>query len=224
MDYRSPLENIINIFGSLPQGHDKPVKQAVYNALALFLLFLGCAAGCALYLILEPFIKPLMWALLVGSVLHPLKYKLAQRFKSWFHSLEESNTPVVFGLILVPVNLVDNISELLGNKLLNHLKIITSVLVIIPVLHLIYYYTPKFLISLVINFTHWSSYFISFIIDHASTAVVVILLLGYITAVVFFWTAQNNFKFHCISTLTWFLLACYLANLCGSLKIAAFVT
>ncbi|GJQ76642.1 hypothetical protein Trydic_g15502 [Trypoxylus dichotomus] len=156
-----------------------------------------------------------MWALLVGSVLHPLKYKLAQRFKSWFDSLEESNTPVVFGLILVPVNVVDNISELLGNKLLNHLKIIISVLVIIPVLHLIYYYTPKFLISLVINFTHWSSYFISFLIDNASTALVIILLIGYATAIVFFWSPQNNFKFHCISTLIWFLLACYLANLCG---------
>lgn len=172
MDYRSPLENIINIFGSLPQGHDKPVKQAVYNALALFLLFLGGAAGCALYLILEPFIKPLMWALLVGSVLHPLKYKLAQRFRSWFDTLEKSNTPVVFGLMLVPINVVDNISELLGNKLLNHLKVIISIIVIIPTLHLIYYYTPKIFINFIFHFSHCSSYFISFVIDHTNTALV----------------------------------------------------
>lgn len=168
MDYRSPLENIINIFGSLPQGHDKPVKQAVYNALALFFIFLGCAGACALYLILEPFIKPLMWALLVGSVLHPLKYKLAQSFRSWFHSLEESHTPVVFGLLLVPVNVVDNISELLGNKLLNHLKIIILVLVITPTLHFIYYYTPKFFINFIIHSSHYSSYFISFLIDNTN--------------------------------------------------------
>ncbi|KAI4468773.1 transmembrane protein [Holotrichia oblita] len=223
MDYRSPLENIINIFGSLPQGHDKPVKQAVYNALALFLLFLGCAAACALYLILEPFIKPLMWALLVGSVLHPLKYKLAQRFKSWFDGLDESNTPVVFGILLVPVNVIDNISELLGNKLLNHLKIIISVLIIIPCTHLIYFYTPKFLVNFVIHISHGSSHFIAFLIDNANTALVICLLLGYATAVVFLWSPENNFRFHCASTLVWFLLACYLANLCGSLKIVIFV-
>lgn len=241
MDYRSPLENIINIFGSLPQGHDKPVKQAVYNALALFLLFLGCAAACALYLILEPFIKPLMWALLVGSVLHPLKYKLAQRFKSWFDGLDDSNTPVVFGILLVPVNVTDNISELLGNKLLNHLKIIISVLIIIPCLHLIYFYTPKFLVNFVIHTSHGSSHFIAFLIDNANTALVriklcslicainnfylqvICLLLGYVTAIFFLWSPKSNFKFHCASTLVWFLVACYLANLCGSLKIVVFI-
>lgn len=185
MDYRSPLENIINIFGSLPQGHDKPVKQAVYNALALFLLFLGCAAGCALYMILEPFIKPLMWALLVGSVLHPLKYKLAQRFKSWFETLEELNTPVVFGLLLVPIKVMDNLSELLGNKLLNHLKIIISVLVVIPTLHFIYYYTPKFLVNFVIHCSHYSSYFIAFLINNANSTLVCIKLISKLTFIIF---------------------------------------
>ncbi|KAK9875492.1 hypothetical protein WA026_007883 [Henosepilachna vigintioctopunctata] len=88
MDTRSPLEGIFNIIGGgLPQGHDKPLKQALYNAVALLLLFLCCAAGWALFVILEPFMKPLMWALLVGSVLHPLKRSLRDTFqiglKSW---------------------------------------------------------------------------------------------------------------------------------------------
>lgn len=169
MDYRSPLENIISI---LPQGHDKPVKHAIYNALALLFLFLGCAATIALYLILEPFIKPLMWALMVGSVLHPLKFRLSQGFRSWFENLEERRRPIVIALLLIPINIVDNFSELIGNKLMKYWKIITFVIIIVPVTHVVYYYTPKFIINVCLNLGHYSSNLLLFLINNSSTTLV----------------------------------------------------
>lgn len=147
MEHRSPLENIFSIIGGLPQGHDKPVKHALYNAVALFLLVLCCATGWALYLVLEPFIKPLIWALLVGSVLHPLKHNLRRRFQKWFQDIDESETPFLLGVFVIPFGIVNNVSELIGSTLLKYFKIIAAVVIIVPALHILYYYTPTVIIA-----------------------------------------------------------------------------
>ncbi|RZC33168.1 transmembrane protein 245 [Asbolus verrucosus] len=139
MDHRSPLESIFGIIGGLPQGHDKPVKHALYNAVALLLLFLCCAATWALFMILEPFVKPLIWALLVGSVLHPLKRSLRDKFQTWFESLEISHTPVILGVILLPINIVNDLSDLIGDQLVKHNATLSLVgLVVIGYISLIF--------------------------------------------------------------------------------------
>lgn len=172
MDHRSPLESIFSIIGGLPQGHDKPVKHAVYNAVALFLLFLCCGAGWALFLILEPFIKPLMWAVLVGSALHPLKRSLRMTFQSWFKTLEVKNTPVILGVFLLPVNFIDYLSEFIGNNLLKRLRLIIAVCVAIPVIHVIYYYTPKIITVIVSNLIVTFFGFLNFFLNNSTLTVV----------------------------------------------------
>ncbi|KAG5878439.1 hypothetical protein JTB14_027490 [Gonioctena quinquepunctata] len=117
MDHRSPLESIFSVI-----SHDKPVKHALYNAVALFLMFLCCAAGYAVYMILEPFIKPLIWAVLVGSALHPLKQSLRYRFQMWLETLEITKTPVILGIVFVPVSTVDSISEFIENASQDYLN------------------------------------------------------------------------------------------------------
>lgn len=172
MDHKSPLESIFSVISSLPQGHDKPVKHAFYNAVAIFLLFLCCAAGWALYIILEPFIKPLVWALLVGSVLHPLKHKLSFQFRLWFDSLEESRTPVMIGLILLPTNIINHISELIGNKILKYWKVILAVIMSILIMHGVYFYTPKFVICVMWKISYYARELISLFISHLTIGIV----------------------------------------------------
>lgn len=151
MDYRSPLENIFSIISALPQGHDKPVKHALYNAVAILLLLVCCCAVCALYMILEPFIKPLVWALLVGSVLHPIKHKLAQQIRSWFESLDEFRTPVVVGICISPFKMVHNLSEFIGGHLLARIKLIVAVAIALPLVHVVYNYTPRLIVAFLWN-------------------------------------------------------------------------
>lgn len=178
MDHRSPLESIFSVIGGLPQGHDKPVKHALYNAVALFLLFLCCATGYALYMILEPFVKPLIWAVLVGSALHPLKRSLRDRFQAWFEMLEVTNTPVIFGVILLPINIINDLSEFIGESLYNRIKLIIGVCVVIPMIHLIYYYTPKIIATLIWKILMCSFKSLNFFLDN-STILVVSSLLPY---------------------------------------------
>lgn len=178
MDYRSPLESIFNVIGALPQGHDKPIKHALYNTVAFFLLFTCCAAAYAVYMILEPFIKPLIWAVLVGSALHPLKHSLRLKFQSWFETLDTTNTPVVFGVFLLPFNIVSELSEFVGENLWKRLKLIIAFCIAIPILHLIYYYTPKVFITVVWKSMTYSFKLLSFFLDNSSLYVVSINLLS----------------------------------------------
>lgn len=223
MDHRSPLENIFNIIGGLPQGHDKPVKHAVYNALALFLLFVCCAALWALYLILEPFFKPLMWALLVGSVLHPFKYSLAQKFRQWFDHLEESHTPIFIGVFLIPIKISDDFSEGIGNMLEKHWKYITCGVLGFMGLQVFYFYIPKIFINIVCSSWACLHCIIQFLIDNVSASLVCALLLGYVTLMVFKWNPNNNRMFHYASMMMWLLLSCLIAKLFGSLQIPIFL-
>ncbi|VEN49353.1 unnamed protein product [Callosobruchus maculatus] len=223
MDTRSPLENIFSVIGSLPQGHDKPVKHALYNAVALFLLFLSCAAGYAVYMILEPFIKPLMWAVLVGSALHPIKRSLRYKFQTWFETLECTNTPVVFGIILIPFNILNDLSEFIGEIIWTRLKLIIAVCILIPMLHLIYFYTPKIVVAVIWQVIVLSFKSLNFILNISSFWLVLVILVGYLSLVFFIWMPENNTKFHYASILIWLLCSCSVARLFWSFQLPVFI-
>jgi hypothetical protein len=168
----SPFENVFNFLGSLPQGHEKAVKHALYNALALFLLIISSAAGWGLFIILGPFIKPLIWALLCGSVLHPFKYSLATVLQSWLQTLESSSTLLFFGILMVPVNIVDDISEKIGRQLSKHMKILAVIAVTAVLIPLFYFYTPHVFICLIWRLGLFSNAALSWFIGHVSTSLV----------------------------------------------------
>jgi hypothetical protein len=168
----SPFENVFSFLGSLPQGHEKAVKHALYNALALFLVIVSSAAGWGLFIILGPFIKPLVWALLCGSVLHPFKYSLATVLQSWLQTMESSSTLLFFGIFMVPVHIVDDISEKIGGQLAKHMKPLCVIAVSAVLLHLFYCYTPHICICLIWRLGLFSNAAVSWFIGHISTSVV----------------------------------------------------
>jgi hypothetical protein len=146
-DYmKSPFDHV---FSFIPQGHEKALKHALYNAVALFLLMVGTCVAYAVCFILEPFIKPLLWALLCGSVLHPFKYSLTTILQSWFTNLKTNSTPFLFGLAVIPVKFINKISDSVGSFLHQYLFPIIGVGIALPLSVAIYHYTPRLLVCLV---------------------------------------------------------------------------
>jgi len=81
-DLSTPI--VDNLLSMLPSGHDKPLKHAFYNVLAFVLSAFVIIAFWGVFCILDPFIKPLLWALLCGSVLHPFNERLCRFIRSWY--------------------------------------------------------------------------------------------------------------------------------------------
>lgn len=143
------MDNLFNMLSGFSAGHEKALKQGVYNAVALFLLCLVSAAGYGLYIILKPFVKPLIWALLCGSVLFPFKYSLTTIVQSWFKKTEMSHTPLIINLMVLPIQIIDRISDSLGSFLWKHIQYIVNTFLLIAVVLGIYHYTPTILSCLI---------------------------------------------------------------------------
>ena len=134
-ELRSPLDSFINI---LPQGHEKALKQAFYNAATLLFVFLSCGAAVVMYFVLEIFLRPLLWAVLCGTALYPFKYTLSSTLDSWLQGLQDSGTPLVVGTVAIPITLLNFASELLGELVSKWYKILIAVIVGLPLAYLGY--------------------------------------------------------------------------------------
>lgn len=143
------MDNLLNKLSGFSAGHEKALKQGIYNAVALLLLSLICAAGYGLYIILSPFVKPLIWALLCGSVLFPFKCSLATTVHSWFSWSETSHRPLVVNFSMIPVYIVDDVSEIIGSFLRKHFKYILGAVSLATIASLVYNYMPNILMCLV---------------------------------------------------------------------------
>ncbi|XP_023244199.1 transmembrane protein 245-like [Centruroides sculpturatus] len=210
-----------DVFNFLPQGHEKALKQAFYNTAAILLVLIVFVGAVAVYFVLEPFLRPLLWAVLFGSVLHPFKASLAYVFKNWLQGLQTTNTPLVVGSIVMPFRFVDNMSETVGDFLLKYIKAIVAVSVGIPILLLIYNFLPHTLLcgmySGLIVILRW----ISNILEFFSTAYYLVwtIIIGYMVTLWFWWTPQSKDILCKISIIIWTILVFHIATITGSLRV-----
>ncbi|XP_063628014.1 transmembrane protein 245 isoform X2 [Cydia splendana] len=220
---QSPFENIFNIIGGLSEGNEKPMKHGFYNAFALFILTICCAAVYVLFLILEPFFKPLFWALLVGSLLHPFKYKLSKKLKSWFEDLEKCNKSVVFGLMFLPVNVVNFASDTVGHQFIEHYKTVIGLLSAIFVLPWLYNAIPRSLVCIFWQLSSFIGFSTTKLIGFCSSYITLTIALAYLISICTLWRPERSGMFKASSQFLWLVITSFLASLTGSLQVYTFV-
>jgi len=92
---------------SLRRKHDDAWMQAVYNSLALvYVLIIGLVL-VAVYYVLEPFLHALLWAVLVGMVLHPFKHACTSKISEALQYEQRQNFPLALTLLFSPFSLVN---------------------------------------------------------------------------------------------------------------------
>lgn len=133
-------------------SNEKALKKAFYNGIALFLICISSVFAWGSFIILEPFLNPLFWALLCGSVLHPLKYKLSTNFKTWIVWVQNRPTdlglPIILEIASCPIKLFLDLSEVAGESVKKHWKKICIVFSVICLSLITYSYTPQFCVCL----------------------------------------------------------------------------
>ena len=123
---------------SLAQKHEESWTQACFNAAAFVFVFITGCICLAVYYVLEPFLHPLMWAVLVGMVLHPFKYAGTSQIKEWLTYLDTSDIPLSLGLLLSPAFVFNWLTQYFEYCFMSSWKTIFGLFFLIVSLFLVY--------------------------------------------------------------------------------------
>ena len=211
---RSPfVDRVINL---LPQGHDEAIKQAFYNIAIISLFTAVVSAAMAVYFILQPFVKPLLWALLIGSVLHPIKQHSVFLTRGWLSDIYNSNSLLVFGLLTVPLKAVDLSVEWMGTTIQRNLRLLLSLSLGVPIIIVIQQsYSSAYIVQVYDTIVN-AFYYFEPIFEYFSVNTAVTFLIG-LAGVVF--TLASNFKLQVMFNIFWILIFLMFFNILGSLKV-----
>jgi len=110
------------------KSHVKALRYSLYNAATLIIAGAICGALVSVYFVLEAFIQPLVWAILIGCVLFPIKRKFTRAGTSWLREIKEDGTPFLMGLLLIPLKMVDSLAEQLWTHFFAHWKMLMIIL------------------------------------------------------------------------------------------------
>lgn len=139
--YKKATESFYQLWGNIKQNvsQQSQLKAAIYN-LVVAAVVASFVAAC---LVLGPFLKPLIWALLVGAVLFPFKYTLSSALKSWFDRLEADQTHLLVGIVLAPLEALESFGEYLWTSITNHVHLLLGGSAGLIFLRLFIAYAPK---------------------------------------------------------------------------------
>lgn len=157
------LEYLNNVWQYLPQGHEKPLKQAFYNTIANIFIVLAGAVSVAVYFILAPFIRPLYWALLCGNFLYPFKRSLTNVLRQWLKGLQDSGTPFAVGMILLPFKIANTLAESMTMMIWANIKLLFGIAFAISAMYILYHFIPlSYLFDILCSFLNFLYDFVEY--------------------------------------------------------------
>ncbi|XP_037814153.1 transmembrane protein 245 isoform X3 [Lucilia sericata] len=213
------FDSVLNKLMRMRSQNHESFKAAMYN----FLIAAGIAAFVAVCFILGPFVRPLLWAFLMGAVLFPFKRKLAQLLNGWFERLEERDSNVLVALSLAPLEATENCGRFLVDWLKEHWQVITAGVGIATCMKLLVLYAPKgFLCAVwrIIVFSH--SLFVQ-MIGFLNIYLLAAIVAVYLTSVYFFWKPSNSNRFIIAGQSLWIAIISYVCSFLGALQVPVFI-
>ncbi|CRL07378.1 CLUMA_CG020355, isoform A [Clunio marinus] len=219
--FKRSIDGIFTVFSNLKNQKSVEVEKfqsAFYNVAVIII----CGAFILVILVLLPFLKPLLWASLVGAALFPAKKKISNAIYNWLSLIEETEMPIAFGLFMLPFNGFDKLGEIIACWLMTHMKILLILIGSLTMLQIIYYYVPSIVFSAAASSIIWLHTFLGNMIGSLSLTLVLSLLFCYGISVVLLWNESRSKLFTIIGQGIWVLIVAYVCSFLGAVQIPAF--
>ncbi|XP_014851539.1 PREDICTED: transmembrane protein 245 isoform X2 [Poecilia mexicana] len=199
---------------------DKNIKQAFYNTGAMIFVAICCGAAVLVYFILEAFLRPLLWAVLCGTFLHPFKHSLARLGRAWLSGLQDTGTPIVVGTLLVPVWCVNYGVEEMGKLVLKRLTVLLVIGAGAPLAYFLYLFWSVIGMQVILGHVCWV---IGVLLDCFHVVWVCSVVFGYLLAVCLKWSPQTECYLRALALPVWAVLLFYIVSLTGSWRVPIFM-
>lgn len=124
---------VLSILNASSKGNQQIFRRAfIHSALILFVIVCG-ACAILVYHILEPFFSSILWSILSGALLFPLKTRCTSLTQRYLHQLDTDSHLLIFGLIILfPLKILDEILEFFGLLCIRKWKELIIIIIFLP--------------------------------------------------------------------------------------------
>jgi hypothetical protein len=182
--------NIHNNPGYNPS--EQAILSAIYNTIAIS-IFVGCLLLCGLLLIvLQAFVRSIMWALLTSAFLFSFKRYLTDLSLKKLKKIEQNGSTLAFESCLSPIKLLDSSVDYVWRLFLSKYRHLIAIVLAIILFHLAgSFYQSLFAYSIsFITSANRLSNLMTYYVDN-SWQLTLTLSVAYLVAISFYWNEKD---------------------------------
>lgn len=180
------------------------------------------AAFIGVFLVLGPFLKPLLWSFLFGAVLFPAKKRLSNAINNWINVIETHDSPVALGIVLFPFHGLVKLGEIITLWIIAHIKVLSIGLGSVIFVQLVLIYVPAELYSAIAKLLMWNHILFGKIVGILNMKLILMTAVTFIISVFVLWSTSSSSSFTILGQTLWILVVAYLSSFFGSLQIPVF--